>query len=191
MRIKQYLAILLPVALIACSTTQLIETSDPNLKLDQSQQLIKADKPLQAEILLQQALIIYKENNNKMGEAEAYQRIGIYYSSEHYHDNADHYKQQQTYDAGNVKALSYLKKADFLFQKTGNFYGASITNYLIAVIYQTWGNKKAACGYLARAINLNKDKIFEKSKHYMNLPNEYKSYEEFIEAGAMPDVDCN
>ena len=131
--------------LSGCAGMNVIETSDPNIKLKQSREMIQQGRPLMADSLILQAIKLYKNNNNSLGVAEAY----FSYAALYREDSIKSYK--TIYDPTFQKSIDSYHEAITWFKKAKSDIGVAKTLASIGMIYGSKGNFEKTCSYLTEA----------------------------------------
>ena len=134
--------------LSACAGINVIETSDPNVKLQQSKQMIQQGRPLMADRLILQAIELYKKNNNSLGVAEAY----FSYAALYREDSIKSYK--SIYDPTFQKSINSYQEAIIWFKKAKSEIGVAKTLASIGMIYGSRGDFEKTCSYLIESQNI-------------------------------------
>jgi hypothetical protein len=142
--ITSFLAFLLT----ACTGMNVMETSDPNIKLQQSKQMIQQGRPLMADRLIFQAIELYKKNNDSLGVAEGYFSYAALYREE----SIKSYK--TIYDPTFQKSINSYQEAIVWFKKAKSEIGVAKTLASIGMIHGTRGNFEKTCSYLIESQNI-------------------------------------
>ncbi len=128
------------------------ETSDPHQKLSQAAMLFhKRTRPVAAERLIREAIYIFKQNNDQLGLAAAYQIYGFFFRSASIkkwrktYRESGFFDKSADYDYRLLKSLEYFEKAKAIFMENNNYEGLTNVNYNLGVTYEYMNNVFLAC----------------------------------------------
>ncbi|MFT4673074.1 MAG: tetratricopeptide (TPR) repeat protein [Pseudohongiellaceae bacterium] len=132
--------------LLGCSSAGVIHSNDPSVKISQAYQLKSQSRPIPAQKLLQEALVIYQAENNKQGEARAYLGLGDLYKSQSYQSQADIFKRWNEYQ-------SYADAASY-YLKAGNIYEEKLDYWSLSRTYSAAGDANILDGRVKESCEL-------------------------------------
>ena len=121
---KSSIIFLLASSLLGCSAAGVMSTNDPSTKISQAYELKSMSRPIPAQKLLQEALVIYKSEMNKQGEANVYLGFGDLYKSESYQSQAEIFKGWGEYQSY-ANAANYYLKAGAIFKEKMDYWSLS------------------------------------------------------------------
>lgn len=130
--------------LLGCSSAGVIHSNDPSVKISQAYQLKSQSRPIPAQKLLQEALVIYQAENNKQGEARAYLGLGDLYKSQSYQSQADIFKKWNEYQSY-ADAASYYLKAGNIYEEKLDYWSLSRTYSAAGDAHILDGRVKESC----------------------------------------------
>ena len=159
----KYHTILICLLLLASSGVGAIETSTPDIKLEQSSKMIQADRPLMADQLIGEALQIYKENNNSLGIANAHYAYGNLYK------NVVIQPYTTIYDPTYEKSIRHFIKSKEWYKKAKSEMGVVKSLTGIGIAYAKKGNFKIACKNFSESLQ-----TYETGKAQGIITNEHE-----------------
>jgi len=132
--------------LVGCSAAGVIHSNDPSVKISQAYELKSQSRPIPAQKLLQEALVIYKAENNKEGEARVYLGLGDLYKSQSYQSQAETFKRWNEYQSYSDAAKYYLK--------AGVIYEGNLDYWSLSRTYSAAGDAHILNGEVKDSCNL-------------------------------------
>lgn len=161
--------IILPFLIIlsGCSAVGVPMTFNPEKKLRYAEVLFNdSDRPLPAEPLIYEAIMIYKNKNDEVGLAKAYRTYAYFLQSptlkrwEEDYQRYDFMDKTVTLNNRYEKALEYWINALQLFEKNSKYAEASNVYFNMATLYHhKFMNNKMACANLEKSLISHKKSV--------------------------------
>ena len=169
------------ILITGCAGVGLVSTSDPDVKLQQSLQLISQGRYLMAKDLIRQAIVTYEQENNILGLAESYHLLGNLYKKPLNGGNADY-----------SKSTTYFEKSVIFFEQANSEIGVVKSLVGVGNSYHLRNKDDAACQYYEKALaRYTKGKANGTiSKEPMIFDNRYKNTGDVINAFMLREK-CN
>jgi tetratricopeptide (TPR) repeat protein len=148
--------------LYGCAGVGVVASSDPNTKLNDAEYLFKSyNRPLIAERLIREAIVIYQERDDPHGLGKAYREYGDLLRSESITGNWQKYYRENGFQDQSVtfdnriaksteyyaKALEYFARVEKQLRATGPFDTLTNVYYNMAYISIMLDDKIKACRY--------------------------------------------
>jgi tetratricopeptide (TPR) repeat protein len=130
------------IFLTGCAGVGLNATSDPDVKIQQSYQMMNEGRYSMAKDLIRQAMATYKEDQNILGIAEAYHTLGNLYK----------YPVDGGGNADYARSGTYYEKAKEYYEQAGNETGVIKSIVGIGNSYYLRKNNNTACQYYDEAL---------------------------------------
>mgnify|MGYP002700118296 CR=1 FL=1 len=124
-------------------------SSDPNTKLGQAYELYEIGRPLPAERIAKEALDIFIEQKDKLGESEANFFLGVFYK---YKSGWKNVPEQEYID----KAIEKLKLAETGYKSIGENIQASKVTFELGQSYRSKNRIDLTCKYYEESLELYK-----------------------------------
>ncbi len=141
---KSSIIFLFTASLVGCSAAGVISSNDPSTKISQAYELKSMSRPIPAQKLLQEALVIYKNEMNKQGEANVYLGFGDLYKSESYQSQAAIFKGWGEYQSY-ANAADYYLKAGVIFKEQLDYWSLSRVYGAAGDAYMLGGDFNESC----------------------------------------------
>ena len=125
--------------LIVCSGAGAVETTPPDVKLEQANKMMQVDRPLMAVQLMGEALRAYREDKNSSGIANAHYAYGNLYKS------VDIQQYITIYDPTYEKSIKHFIKAKEWYEKDKDEMGVVKSLTGIGIAYAKKGEFETAC----------------------------------------------
>jgi tetratricopeptide (TPR) repeat protein len=178
----------LAVVLAGCAGTGVVAPSDPAAQLRDAENLFgRQDRPLIAERLIRDAMETYREDDDRLGLANAYRIYGFFFRSsaiegrwKKYYQANGFLDKSARFEARYEKSIEYLEKARAIFADYKRFDALTNVNLNIGFTYEVMGHWDAACRAFERSLENNRDSLGQDSPGRVALPRGFGSYEEFL-----------
>ena len=156
--------------LVGCAAAWVVATSDPQKKLNDARALLRLDRPLPAERLIQEAIAICKERGDSEVLGNAYMDYASFFVSEavsssywekYYRERRGGVFQDEsvTYDNRFVKAKEYrikalecYQRAEKLYRETAKFDKLIYVYFNTVTCYKSLDDRVKACNFLDRSL---------------------------------------
>ena len=136
-------AIFTIILLTGCAGVGLVATSDPDVQIQQSYQMMDQGRYPMAKDLIRQAIATYKQEQNILGLAESYHALGnLYKNPIDKGGNADY-----------AKSTKYFEKSKEYYEKANNEIGAIKTLVGVGNSYHLRKKDTTACQYYDEALS--------------------------------------
>ncbi|MDH5191257.1 MAG: hypothetical protein OEW89_08400 [Gammaproteobacteria bacterium] len=170
-----------------CAGFGIVATSDPRIKLSDARHLFSVQtRPLPAERLIREAIVICEQNSDQDCLAEAYLTYGYFFRSDSIEYWEKVYRRDGfldrtvSFDDRFKKSIEYFEKAILLTEKSNN-YGKQTNAYLnLGAENERMGRKIEACENYAKSLVANKKNIKANPKAKVVVPDGYSNYAEFL-----------
>lgn len=185
--------VLMVTLLTSCTGVGYVATSDPHEKLRQAYSLMSEDRPLLAEDTIGKALKTYDENNDGLGQAEAYYAYGILYSDDSYRGRwRKLFEKMGTYDEDYSRCINNYEKAKRLFESSSSEIGVVKSLLGVGRCYAGRNDYASACNTYSSALTRYSEgkKSGAITKEPQFFDDRYKNTGEVIE-GYMKYEKCN
>lgn len=172
------------VSLSGCAGVGIVASSDPMVKLsDASHLVIHSNRPLPAERLIREAIVIYEKNKSQAGLANAYNQYGWFFMSQAVGSWEKAYKRDgflhptATFESRFTIALDYFKKAEAI-QSVGTEFDDLSNTYLgMGILYQYHlGDSESACKAFDKSLAAYHKNIEANPEASVQLPDGYSSF---------------
>jgi tetratricopeptide (TPR) repeat protein len=141
----------------ACAAVGYLPTNNPLLKISQAHNLIYEGRPQIAELFLQDAEEMLKEQPDPATEAEVNFAFGELYSSNTYREQRSVFEKNGTYDGTYARAITYYQRAIDLFGKQSSDVGVAKALYGLGGAQMLSGKKDASCESFHSALTIYND----------------------------------
>jgi len=181
------LTLVISVVLSGCAAMGVPATSDPDKKIRYAYVLFdEQQRPLPAERLIREAIVLYLEKNNDLGLAEAYRAYGFFYRSAALEKWHKHYKANGFLEAGATyanryeKSIAYFEKSAAILKKYNK--NDSLTNIHLNMgfTYEFSNQLEKACDEYKKSIISNQRHMKENPGATLTLPKGFSSYEAYV-----------
>lgn len=166
MRIKRMLVAVLCIQLAGCAGFGIVATSNPKLKLSDAEYLFeKENRPLPAERLIGEAIVIFKKQDNLQWLGNAYRDYGYLLTSDAVYNWRYVYRRDGFWNRSItfdnriskarkyfLKALVYYRGAETRLRKAGQYDLLTNLYYNMAACYDRLGDQAKACAYFDRSL---------------------------------------
>jgi len=174
------------LCLSGCSAAMVMESSDPEVKLHQAMQLVyELHRAIPAKRLMEEAIDIYKQRQDKNNLAAAYMIYGYMLDSNEYREYAGYFQQldadypdsnNEKYDPTSKTSIKYFEKALQLYNETDYPQGRWQAYLHLAEKYVYNGEKTKTCKSYDMSVRdyaeaLRRDPSY--SKHVTAIPKNY------------------
>ena len=167
--VRSLCIVLIVVFLVGCAGVGVVASSDPLTKLNDAESLFQEqDRPLIAERLIREAIVIYQERDDPHGLGNAHREYADLLRSpsvtgkwqKFYRDNGF---QDRTVTFENrlakaseyyAKAIEYYQRAEKQEREANRFDALSNTYYNMAWSYLMLNDRPKACGYYDRTLEV-------------------------------------
>jgi hypothetical protein len=146
-------------ALFGCAAAMVPASNDPESKLGWATVLLREqNRPLPAERLIREAIVIYQTHNDDLGLAKAYREYGIFFRSGSVENYADVYRKDgfldktASFDQRLDKSIEYLAKSRGLFEKLQMYERVGNLDLNLESVYEEKNDSKLACQALDRSL---------------------------------------
>jgi tetratricopeptide (TPR) repeat protein len=183
---KNILLILAIIILGGCAAVGVPSTSDPIEKLKWADELYSRGRPFPAEKLINEAIIICKENNNSECLGKAYLSYGFFLRSPSIKENQSTYKEYGflnkdiTFDNRLVKSKEYFDKAITEYLKTKRYDYLTNAYLNLGFAYYFLGEHKSECEPYRISLEYNQKNIKMNPNKKISLPKGFSTYEDYI-----------
>jgi tetratricopeptide (TPR) repeat protein len=183
---KNILLILAIIILGGCAAVGVPSTSDPIEKLKWADELYSRGRPFPAEKLINEAIIICKENNNSECLGKAYLSYGFFLRSSSIKENQSTYKKYGflnkdiTFDNRLVKSKEYFEKAITEYLKTKRYDYLTNAYLNLGFAYYFLGEHKSECEPYRISLEYNQKNIKMNPNKKISLPKGFSTYEDYI-----------
>jgi tetratricopeptide (TPR) repeat protein len=180
----------------ACAGFGVVETSDPATKLSDAADLFERQgRPLLAEKLIREAIVIYEKNGDEIGLADAYRTYGFFFRSPSIRKWGRYYREHgfldksASIDLNLPKSIEYFEKAANIFARHRRFDALTNVNLNIGLTRIALGEQSAACEAFERSLRSNRDNLRENPNAKPAPPRHFSTYDEYI-ARVKKDYGC-
>ncbi|WP_375724074.1 hypothetical protein LXN10_00845 [Arcobacter sp. KX21116] len=183
---KNILLILALIILGGCAAVGVPSTSDPIEKLKWADELYNRGRPFPAEKLINEAIIICKENNNSECLGKAYLSYGFFLRSPSIKENQSTYKEYGfrnkdiTFDNRLVKSKEYFEKAITEYLKTKRYDYLTNAYLNLGFAYYFLGEHKSECEPYRISLEYNQKNIKMNPNAKISLPKGFSTYKEYV-----------
>lgn len=187
-RMRTLVTILLATIICGCEAIGVPFTDDPSKKLGMAVELLDHEnRPLPAERLIEEAISIYKSNNDEAGLAGANDVYGYFFRSVTVSNWGKYFMEHPfidksaTYQGRYAKSRDYYQLAANTYMSKGMLDKAANIHYSIGITYELQQDKNSACAMFDQAIA---DHAGYESSHpgiTYNLPAGVKTYQEYVQ----------
>lgn len=187
MLLKQVITLVAVLFLSGCAAMGVPETNDPREKLKWATELFDRQmRPLPAERLINEAISICTQNNDRECLAEAYTRYGFFFRStaiEKWHkvyQEKGFQDKTATYDRRHLKSKEYFEKSIPIWAELERFDGLTHAYLNIAFAYEFLGDKAGACDPYTRSLEGYRKNIERNPSANVAIPKGFKDYEDYL-----------
>lgn len=176
------------LGLSGCAGFGIAATSDPAAKLSDAGDLFdRQDRPLPAEQLIREAIVMYQEKNDQLGLADAYRTYGFFFRSpsiegkwsKHFRANG-FLDKSATFETRFAKSIEYFEKARTILAEKEHFDALTNVDLNMGFTYVAMGNTQAACQAFDRSLESYRDNLRQATGARPVVPQGFASYEEFL-----------
>jgi len=176
------------INLFGCAAMGVVETSNPEIKLQDARYLFsKYDRPFPAERLIREAIEIYKEKNDQIGLANAYNMYGWFFQSPSIGGWASvNYKKHgfldksADFNSRYEKSIEYFEKARIIQIEKSAFDGLTNTYLGMGHTYGIMNSMTAACGAYESSLESYYRNIQVNPDAQVNVQDGYENPVDFI-----------
>jgi len=180
-------ALLLMGVIGACAAMGVPATSDPARKLGDAYELIQYQgRPLPAERLIRESIVIYEKNNDEMGLAAAYRMNGIFFASaaverlKKTYEGHGFLEKSASFETRYDKSIEFLNKAESIVLKHNDYNKLSNIYLNKGIAYEAAGKNENACKAYQTSLDNNRRYKAENPEAELMLPNGYENYDQYI-----------
>lgn len=178
------------IMITGCAAVGVPVTLNPEKKLRYAESLFNdSGRPFPAEPLIFEAIEIYRDNNDEVGLADAYQTYAYFLQSQSLSSFEKDYQKYGfmdktiVYDNRYEKALEYWLKSLRLFERNSRNADASNIYYNIGRLqFMVFDDKKAACENYDKSISSHNKHMEEYPNETVVLDPRFDTFEEYINA---------
>ena len=198
MNLNRCIAIASLFSLLGCAAMFVPETNDPREKLKWANELFdRQQRPLPAERLINEAISICTQNNDRECLAQAYITYGFFFRSRSIEKWQKIYQEKgfqdktATYDMRHIKSKEYFEKSIPIWTELGRFDGLTNAYLNIGFAYEFIDNKAGACDPYVKSLENYRKNIERNPTANVARPQGFSKYEDYLSiqqkrAGCMP-----
>jgi tetratricopeptide (TPR) repeat protein len=187
MNLHRYIAIASLFSLLGCAAMFVPETNDPREKLKWANELFdRQARPLPAERLINEAIAICTQNNDRECLAQAYITYGFFFRSASirkwekvYRENGFQDK-TVSYDTRYIKSKEYFEKAIPILTDLGQFDRLTNAYLNLGFAYEFIGNKAGACEPYTKSLESYRKYVERNPSANVALPQGFTTYEDYL-----------
>jgi tetratricopeptide (TPR) repeat protein len=170
--------------LSGCAAFGVPSTNDPHKKLDDARWMMNQGRAIPAERLINEALDMFKANEDKLGTAEAYRMYAFLLRSplinEHYFRAHGFRDKSVTLENRYAKSVEAFEKSKEIYIESGK-YGPLTNIYLnIGSTYELMGDQKRQCTALDESLESNREFLKANPNVKIELPSGFSTYQEYV-----------
>ena len=187
----------------ACAGVGIVATSDPLVKLNDAQHLfLRQNRPLPAERLIREAIVIYQERNDPHGLGNAHREYADLLRSpavarwEKVYRRDGFLDKSITFDNRIEKAaelyrqaLAYYQRAEQQHREAGRYDALTNVYFNMGWSSSVLGERDKACGYYDRTVEAYRENIRRNPSAKPHVPAGAGSVEDYV-ASAKRDAGC-
>lgn len=180
-------AVALLFVLFGCAAMGVPETNDPREKLKWANELFdRQARPLPAERLINEAISICTQNNDRECLAQAYITYGFFFRSRSIEKWQKIYREQgfkdktATYDTRSLMSKEYFEKAIPIWTELGRFDGLTHAYLNLGFAYEFLDNKAGACEPYIKSLESYLKNIELNPSANVVLPKGFTKYEDYL-----------
>jgi tetratricopeptide (TPR) repeat protein len=164
-----------------------VATSDPATKLSDAYQLFtQQDRPLIAERLIREAIVIYEERNDELGLADAYRYYGMFFNSSSVAGHGGYYRHNgfldktASFDGRHDKSIEYFQKAGAIYRERKQFDALTNLSLNMGLTYIEMGKFKAACQAFDESAEHYRKNVEQNPAAKPFVPKPFASYHDYM-----------
>jgi tetratricopeptide (TPR) repeat protein len=185
--LRRYIAIVLISLLCGCAAMFVPVTNDPREKLQWAIELFGPQmRPLPAERLINEAIVICTKNNDRDCLIQAYKTYGFFFESQSIERWEKVYREQgyqdktATYDTRFTKAKEYFEKAIPICTELEQFDSLATIYLHLGYTYGRLHDKPGACGSYAKSLENYRKELERNPSAHVNLLRGNTKYEDYV-----------
>ena len=198
MNLKRAIALAALILLSGCAAMGVPETNDPREKLKSANELFDRQmRPLPAERLINEAISICTQNNDRECLAQAYTTYGFFFRSRSIEKFQKVYRENgfqdktASFDTRYIKSKEYFEKAIPIWTELGRFDGLTHVYLNLGFAYEFIDNKAGACDPYVKSLESYRKNIERNPSANVALPQGFTKYEDYLSvqqkrAGCIP-----
>lgn len=194
---KIFFLLVFIMGISGCTAIGVPITSNPNNKLDYAINLLKIDRPLPAESLIQEAVHIYKKQGDELGLANAYRIYALFLQSKAVENWGTGYRQRGfmdgtvNFDGRNKKAIEYFEMAKIIYERYSSYDGLTNIYFNIGKVYYfKFNDKIRACKSFSESYGYYLKFRKNNPTNEIEFPAKFSSYKNYILA-VKNEAGCN
>lgn len=183
---KRIASIVILGILLACEAAGVPETNDPAEKLTYARLLLRDNRPLPAERLIDESMEIYQSRGDRAGLADAQYRYGWFLAGDAVELMADWYRENGfqsssvTFESRQQESAKYFQLAATGFTQTANFAKASNAYFDLGLAQSQIDKTESACAAYRESLKSFYTYFQQDPAAEVNLPKGISSYEEYV-----------
>ena len=187
LRMSRLLAAALLLVLAGCSAVGVIESSDPMVKLQQSDEMIRQGRYTRAQQLYREALEIFQARNDQAGVAETYRNLSFFYRTPLPSNRMaivpnDFSGMTNGIETRYYISIDYAKKALAIFESLQAYDKISNVHFTMGQSYfLLFNDKQSACQAFRDSREATRKSRAKDPNLQVNLPQGYKTFEEVLD----------
>jgi tetratricopeptide (TPR) repeat protein len=187
MHLKRYIVFASCFLTVGCAAMGVPETNDPHEKLRWAIELLDRQmRPLPAERLINEAILICTKNNDRDCLAHAYLTYGFFFCSPSlvkwqkvYQKNGFQDK-TASYETRFIKSKEYFEKSIPIFDELGQFDALTNAYLNLGFVYEHLDNKAGACESYTKSLENYRKNIERNPSADVALPTGFTNYADYL-----------
>jgi len=184
--LKFAVVLFIVTTLIGCASVP--KTNDPAKKLEYANELAGEEhRPIPAEKLIQEAIMIYSDRQDDDGLAMAYRTYGMFFRSaavliwRKYYKKYGFLEVEASFDNRFNNSIDFFKKAESIYLKQDRLDKLRDVYLHMGITYKVAEYIDSACKFYKKSKEKDKEYLQTNPGQISDIPNNFNSYQEYID----------